>query len=344
MSASGESGHSLRSTPIELHAKLDYRSLHGAGVTSQAPKRLSYDSTLCGRCPAGYAVCRGVDYTSITAQVSMFEGRATMKKSVAPSISALLLLSPLAYAGVVMDMVTMNASGQVTERSRIYAQSGKMRLEQVDGNETAATMIFLGNEFLYIDDREKSYIVMDEAMLDEVSTKMNEAMKKMEEQLASMPPEQRAMVEQMMKGQMQGMTAQQAPTSPAFRVEAKGSGEWKSYKCRQYAVLKGAEKVQDVCAAELDEVDGADEIIESFRNMAAYITKMTESMPTRSDEHINRGELMDEIDGFPVHTIDYENGVVTRETSLDSITEQNLDEGMFAAPEGYRRQNPFGPR
>ena len=65
----------------------------------------------------------------------MFEGRITMKKSVAPSILALLLLSPLAYAGVVMDMVTMNASGQETERSRIYAQSGKIRMEQVAENE-----------------------------------------------------------------------------------------------------------------------------------------------------------------------------------------------------------------
>jgi len=267
-----------------------------------------------------------------------------MRKSVAISISTLLLLSPLAFAGVVMDLVTMNASGQETERSRIYAQSGKIRMEQSDGNETSATMIFLGNEFLYIDQREKSYIVMDEAMLDEVSAKMNEAMKEMEAQLASMPPEQRAMVEQMMKGQMQGMTAQQAPSSSGPRVEATGSGEWKSYKCRQYAVFEGAEKVQDICAAELDEVDGADEVIETLRNMAAYITKMTESLPMRSDDRINPGELMDEIDGFPVHTIDYKNGVVARETSLDSVTEQDLDEGMFAAPEGYRRQDPFGSR
>jgi len=267
-----------------------------------------------------------------------------MRNTITLSISTLLLLSPLAYAGVVMDMVTMNASGQETERSRIYAQSGKIRMEQVDGNETAATMIFLGNEFLYIDHGEKSYIVMDEAMLDEVSTKINEAMKEMEAQLASMPPEQRAMVEQMMKGQMQGMTAQQAPSSPAPRVEANGSGEWKSYKCRQYAVFEGAEKIQDICAAELDEVDGADEVIAAFRNMAAYITKMIESMPMKSDDRINPGELMDEIDGFPVHTIDYENGEVAGETSLDLITEQDLDEGMFAAPEGYRRQDPFGPR
>ena len=165
-----------------------------------------------------------------------------MRNTIALSISTLLLLSPVAYAGVVMDMVTMNASGQETERSRIYAQSRKIRMEQVDGNETAATMIFLGSEFLYIDHEEKSYIVMDEAMLDEVSTKIDEAMKAMEAQLASMPPEQRAMVEQMMKGQMQGMTAQQAPSSPAPRVEAKGGGEWKSYKCRQYAVFEAPKR------------------------------------------------------------------------------------------------------
>ena len=59
-----------------------------------------------------------------------------------------------------------------------------------------------------MDHKDKSYIVMDEAMLDEVSAQMSEAMKEMEAQLASMPPEQRAMVEQMMKGQMQGMTGQ----------------------------------------------------------------------------------------------------------------------------------------
>ena len=53
---------------------------------------------------------------------------------------------------------------------------------------------------------------------------------------------------------------------------------------------------------------------------------------------------MDQIDGFPVHTIDYDNGVVVSEMSLDSITEQDLDEELFAAPKGYRRQDPFAGR
>jgi len=267
-----------------------------------------------------------------------------MKKSDFTLISMLLLLSPLSYAGVVMDMVTRSASGQETDRTRIYAQAKMIRMDEVSGDVAAGSMIFLGDEFLYVDHRDKSYIVMDEAMLDEVSTQISDAMKQMEAELASMPPEQRAMVEQMMKGRMQGMMGQQGAPSPGPRVEAMGSGEWQSYSCQKYAVFEGPEKTQDLCAAELDEIDGADEIIDAFRNMAAYMTKMTESMPMRSKEGMNPGELMEQIDGFPVHSVDYENGRVARETSLDAVTEQKLDEDMFAAPEGYRQQDPFGRR
>jgi hypothetical protein len=267
-----------------------------------------------------------------------------MMKSVAKLISMFLLFSPLASAGVVMEMVTRNASGQETERSRIYSQSKMIRMDEVRGDEIEATMIFLGNELLAVDHRDKSYIVMDEAMVDDVSAQISDAMKQMEAELANMPPEQRAMVEGMMKGRMQGMMGQQGEPSPAPRVEALGSSEWQSFKCREYAVFEGGEKTQEVCAAKLNEIDGADAVMEAFRNMAAYLTKMTESMPMISSDRMNPGELMDQIDGFPVHTIDYENGDVASEMSLDSVSEQDLDQDMFTAPEGYRRQDSFGRR
>jgi hypothetical protein len=267
-----------------------------------------------------------------------------MKKLFITSILLLSLSSPLVYAGVVMELVTTDASGQETNRSKIYAQSEMIRMDEGGDSAAGGSMIFLGNEFLYLDHEDKSYIVMDEAMLDEVSAQMSEAMKEMEAQLASMPPEQRAMVEQMMKGQMQGMMGQQGDSSPTLRVEETGKGKWQSYTCRNYRVSVGAEKTEDICAAELDEIDGADELMEAFRNMAAYMTKLTESMPMGAKDRMNPGELMEQIDGFPVNTIYYENGSVVREESLDSVTEQDLEPGMFAAPEGYRREDPFGGR
>lgn len=267
-----------------------------------------------------------------------------MQPIVATVTTALLLMTTLANAGVIMEMVTRNPSGQEVDRAKIYAQSAKVRMEQGGADMEDAAMIFLGDQFLYLNHREKSYVVMDQAMLDKVSDQMNAAMKEMEAQLASMPPEQRAMVEQMMKGRMQGMMAQQDEAAPVLRVESMGDGEWQSYDCKQYAVFQGAVKTQQVCAAELDEVDGSEEFIDAFRNMAAYIEKLTKSMPMMPKDQMNPGELMKQIKGFPVHTIDYEGGSVVREMSLDSVIEQDIDESLFAAPEGYRREDPFRGR
>lgn len=255
----------------------------------------------------------------------------------------LILCSPYVQAGVIMDMVTRDAAGQETDRARIYSQSRMIRMDQ-GGDGADSSMIFLGDEFVYVDHRDKSYIVMDEAMLNEVSAKISDAMKEMEAQLANMPPEQRAMVEQMMKGQMKGMMGQQGASGPEPRIESMGSSKWQSYACREYAVFEGSQKTQQVCAAKLEDVAGSDEVIEAFVSMAAYIKKLTESMPMVSNDGLNPGELMEQIDGFPVHTIDYQNGKVLREMSLDSVAEQELERDMFSAPKGYRRQDPFSQR
>ncbi|MGI9238019.1 MAG: DUF4412 domain-containing protein [Woeseiaceae bacterium] len=273
-----------------------------------------------------------------------------MQYSVRLTLIVLSLFSPLVYADVVMDMVTRDAAGQETDRTKVYARAKTIRMDQGGTGEGESaiegdnSMLFRGTEFVYVNHKERSYIVMDEAMLDQVSAQISDAMKEMEAQLANMPPEQRAMVEQMMKGRMQGMMDQKGSSAPPPRVESMGSGKWNSYKCREYAVFEGQEKVQEVCAAKLDDVDGGDEVMEAFVTMAAYIKKMTESMPMMDNDGLNPGELMEQIDGFPVHTVDYQDGQVVSEMSLDSVIEQDLDPDLFTIPKGYRREDPFAGR
>jgi hypothetical protein len=264
-----------------------------------------------------------------------------MKHSVTATGAAMLLLSSFANAGVVMEMVTRNAAGNEADRSKIYAQSKMVRMEQGGDQLPEATMIFRDNELIYVNHKDQTYMVMDEKMMNEVSAKMNEAMQQIEAQLANMPAEQRAMMEKMLKGQMQGMMAQKGEKAAPPRVEATGNGEWQSHKCREYDVFEGDKRTQYVCAAKLDDVEGSAEIFAALRSMATYIGKMAESLPMISDQNLNPGELMDQIDGFPVHSIHYENGKMVRDMSVDSVVEEDLDDAMFAAPEGYQRQNPF---
>lgn len=241
-----------------------------------------------------------------------------------------------------MDLVSRNASGEETDRSKFFAQSGKVRMDSDD-----MSVIFLGNVFIVLDHKDQSYMVIDEAMLNQVSSQVSAAMKQMEQELAGMPPEQRAMVEQMMKGRMQGMMPD-ATAQPAIapRVEVGGMGEWETYKCREHSVFLGPEKIQDICAARLGQVEGSEEIMAAFRGMAGYLKKMSESLPGPMAAGLAESPagLMDQIDGFPVHTVQYENGEVSDETTLESVLEQDLEDDVFEAPGNYSRQDPFAGR
>lgn len=177
-----------------------------------------------------------------------------------------------------MELVTKDSTGAVTERVKLFAQAGKIRMEDVgDSSGQQMSMIFLAEEFIVIDHGNQTYIVMDEAMVAEMGSQMSAAMQQMQAELAKMPPEQRAMVEQMMQGQMAGMTGAGEQTPP--RVEKTGSGQWQSAPCTQYAVYEGGEKTQEICAAPLDEIDGADEAMRAFESMARFINSLSESMP-----------------------------------------------------------------
>ncbi len=264
-----------------------------------------------------------------------------MKKLNAILIFALVLTSPKAIAGVVMEMITTDGSGRQVEASKIYAQSEMVRIDMVGGSSgEQMSIIFRGNEMLMLNHKDKTYFVMDEATLEEMSSQMSTAMQQMEQQLAQMPPAQRAMVEKMMKGKMQDMMPKQS-APPPLQVEVGESSTWKSYPCVNYSIYSGGEKTEEICAASLDSIEGSEEMMGAFRKMAGFVKKMTESLPGPFGDGMaqNPMNMMDQIDGFPVHTVQFERGAVSQEISLESVNEQTLDESMFAAPADYKKQD-----
>ena len=265
-----------------------------------------------------------------------------MHKSMAGFV--FLAVSLPAYAGVEMNLVTEVPAGDIEESITVLAQDGKIRMEEIgDSSGEDMAMVFVDNKFIVIDHGNQSYIVMDEAMVAEVGSKMNAAMAEMKAQLAGMPPEQRAMVEQMMEQQMGGIMGEAEDSGPPLRVVETGSGSWESGDCTQYSVYEGDEKTQEVCAAALSDVEGADEALEAFTSMAKFMKSLAESMPGPMGASMaeNPMLLMEQIDGFPVHTVDYANGAIASETTLKSVEEKSLDPALFTVPDGYVQQDPF---
>jgi hypothetical protein len=52
-------------------------------------------------------------------------------------------------------------------------------------------------------------------------------------------------------------------------------------------------------------------------------------------------QMINQIEGFPVHTRHFEKGELDRETFLKSSTQESLDESLFAAPSGYKEEDLF---
>jgi hypothetical protein len=71
--------------------------------------------------------------------------------------------------------------------------------------------------------------------------------------------------------------------------------------------------------------------------------KMIVSMPDMIASRVaaNPMEMMDQIDGFPVHTLQFEQGKLSQEASLESVSEQVLEKSLFIPPGDYKKQDMF---
>ena len=103
-----------------------------------------------------------------------------MRKIVCFFVLASGILAAPAYAGVAMEMVTVNSSGEEQYRTQFYAQDDKIRMDNVtSAGEPEMSTIFLGDEFVVLDHQEMRYYVIDEAMIDEVGAQMSAAMREL---------------------------------------------------------------------------------------------------------------------------------------------------------------------
>ena len=94
----------------------------------------------------------------------------------------------------------------------------------------------------------------------------------------------------------------------------------------------------------MDQIGGSGEVMGAFMAMAEFMKKMMASLPFASGMTGSPTEMMDQFDGFPVHTLHYDNGKLRQEVSLESATEQALGEDLFNPPAGYQRQDMMKPR
>lgn len=250
------------------------------------------------------------------------------------SLSIISLFSSSAFAGEVVNIINKDLTDQNAKEEKIQYlfSEGLMKMVTDDNSE----MIFNSDaqNMTVITHSEKSYMIMDKSFASDIQKTINEA-------LAQVPPEQRAMVEKMMKQQMPDMDVQ----APQIDIRKTSRAETiNGYNCEYYEQFRDDQKESEFCVASWSELNVGDNIETSFKSMAEFMKGFLQELQKMSPVKMNDNPFaqMEEMGGFPVLSRQFSNGEATQESMLSSIDEQNIDASAFSAPEGYQKRDMMG--
>jgi len=257
------------------------------------------------------------------------------------------LVSYQAFAGAVLETETTeyHVDPPAVGTTDMLAEGVLLRIEidSVSSDEDGL-VIYRGDrkEMIAADTERLEYYVIDEQAMNQMAGQFSDAMKEMQEQLKSMPPEQRAMAEQMMKQRMPGLRP--AQESPSTLRKTGESDTINGYDCEFYEVLKQGRKTRDMCVAKWSDIEGGREAADAMIGLGQFFESMREafSKAAGSDFMGEQREIfahMRELGGYPVYSRDYDDaGTLERESSLKSSRSETIDAAQFEPPEGYRRR------
>jgi hypothetical protein len=266
-----------------------------------------------------------------------------MKKALrtATLLAACGCFSLLASAGVVITSESGQPDGtQQKQKSVIYVDSGKIRME-IEGI-VHVIMIFDGNKQMLwtISPDKGTYTEMSAAdapvaSMDERRQQgLDNAMKKMQDQMANMPPEQRAQMEKMMKGMTDGASK---ATTPNMTYRSLGTTEQVGqFTCSKYEALNNGKRVAEHCTASFDEMHLSAEDLKTFEAMGKF-------MKMRMGSRASASPIVEEMKGFPVHTVSYIDKP-NFETTVTGVEHKSVDSSLFVVPAGLKKQDPMAGR
>lgn len=275
-------------------------------------------------------------------------------------VSFLSIVAGLAHAGAVFRNTVENfgEDNQFFEAGDSYVtvtkvDGNRMRMDTqgMDGK-LATSTLFLGDtdEMYMIDHDEKTYMVIDKEQIEALASQMNQAMQQMQEALAQVPPEQREMMERMMKGKM-ASGANYEPPSPQVVSDLGESGSVNGVGCQWKQVTRDDALERKVCVADAGTIAGGQEMVALAHDMRDFATGLTQIAQSASNFPMMGGGTMAsvgagmtaDLEGYPLIEEDYDGeGKLIRRSTFESADEVSFEDDEFTPPGGYKKQTIEG--
>jgi hypothetical protein len=259
-------------------------------------------------------------------------------KHVAFVAIAALGVAPL-FAGVRIQSENTDLATKKVTTDQILLDTNRIRVESDDGK----SVLFLTdggrNRLVMLDKARNTYQEIDEETMKQLGQQMAGMSAQMEAAMKNMTPEQRAMMEKMMKGKM----PQAAAAAPKTVYTAKGSGSVNGFSCTKYEGDLSGQKESEVCAAlpaQLKLTPADLQIFEKMRQFSSDLVSALANSPMRAS--VPRGYGFESgYEGFPIQKVEFENGQATKRGELKSITRVSFTDADFSLGNAKKVELPI---
>jgi Domain of unknown function (DUF4412) len=255
----------------------------------------------------------------------------TTKPAQAMLVAAFCLAASPLFAADGVLIVEKTTTGGSTKTNQIQIEKERMRAES-----DTQTVVFDGTKQVLwlINDGRRSYSEMTKADVDRMRGQLNDAMAKMQEQLKSLPPEQRAQIETMLKGR--GMPAMAG--APASKTEYRKTGVDKvgAWACDKYEGTRGGQKVTELCTVDPRVLGFAMSDFQASKQLMEFFGKL---VPQGADGMFAVGTPEEQgFSGVPVRRIVFNNGQQQSVSEVTQASRQNFPASVFELPPGYQKE------
>lgn len=195
---------------------------------------------------------------------------------------------------------------------------------------------------IHVNSDRQEYTEIDRATLSEFSDTMSEMkqqmapqLAQMREQLKSLPPEQRAMIEQQLGGMASHGALETNPAEPVKLVK-RGSNKVAGFDCQVYDAMQGKEKLSEVCLATAADAGVSKADFATLSAMMGFMREMASSAQKLS-AGLGGGSpvMLGGAEGVPVSVKEFKGG---REYAIADVSDKALDDARFGEYKTYRKQ------
>lgn len=252
---------------------------------------------------------------------------ATPVPAPTPSCTGITTAAMTAGNGIRLSFVDEKGS----PASQFYVMGHKVRMESCDAQAGGAIYDAAAHTLTVLMPKRHAYMVLDQQSAAQMGIQMQDLQKQMQAQMANLPPDQRAAMEQMM--------AQRGLGNGQSKIEARDLGSTATvagYPCRNMQIVTNGVPGLKMCVAALSSLSIPSADITTLNAMRTDMTHMMASLGPMAQAY----STLQTTQGFAIRReVPRREGytMVTGTETLKSITRGDPPADLFEIPAGYKK-------